>query len=398
MFFSKASICGLLTLLLGLPMQAQNRWLAEPLQYISPDSVYTWAYAGNNFRQTALLAEPQTAAMRFAAGSNVVAARDELLKQWQTLSAEFNIVGGGDNPLSDPQGIPSAIGTSLAAHLFLLTGEAGYVHFLERTVFNAAGRTLADTTLQAGNADRRSAAEVFMAVPSMIYATTPRRNELYVNLYTNATSTLHLGGQTFTFDQITNMPEDGSVKFRFSNLQHELPLKVHLRLPDWAVYPTERTTEVNMPYAFVDKAPKGLQVFVNGHEVDSVKPDAQGYLCIDRTWQNHDEIYIEFPFTPRFLRRTLPNGTAQRGELALQFGPQVYVVTPAPAADTYFSVNALPTLSTESDEQGNLLLKGYGFSSNKSTPQDAEAARMPYVASPYVSGYKGAVWLPEYGK
>ena len=33
-----------------------------------------------------------------------------------------------------------------------------------------------------------------MAVPSMIYATTPRRNELYVNLYTNATSTLHLGG------------------------------------------------------------------------------------------------------------------------------------------------------------------------------------------------------------
>ena len=153
-----------------------------------------------------------------------------------------------------------------------------------------------------------------------------------------------------------------------------------------------------MPYAFVDKAPKGLQVFVNGHEVDSVKPDAQGYLCIDRTWQNHDEIYIEFHFTPRFLRRTLPNGTAQRGELALQFGPQVYVVTPAPAADTYFSVNALPTLSTESDEQGNLLLKGYGFSSNKSTPQDAEAARVPYVASPYVSGYKGAVWLPEYGK
>ena len=78
MFFSKASICGLLTLLLGLPMQAQIRWLAEPLQYISPDSVYTWAYAGNDFRQTALLAEPQTAAMRFAAGSNVVAARDEL--------------------------------------------------------------------------------------------------------------------------------------------------------------------------------------------------------------------------------------------------------------------------------------------------------------------------------
>lgn len=61
-------------------------------------------------------------------------------------------------------------------------------------------------------------------------------------------------------------------------------------------------------------------------------------------------------------------------------------------------MNALPTLSTESDEQGNLLLKGYGFSSNKSTPQDAEAARVPYIASPYVSGYKGAVWLPEYGK
>lgn len=398
MCITRQTILGLLTFVMWLPLQAQNQWLTHPLQYVSADSIYTWAYAGNDFRQTALQAEPGTLTVRFEASTSVTEARNELLGQWQTIAPEFNIVGGGDDPITYPQGIPSGIGTSLAAHLFLLTGNAGYVDFLERTVFNAAERTLADTTLQAGCPDRRSAAEVFMAVPSMIYATTPGRDALFVNLYTNATATLHLGGETFTFDQITDMPDDGRVKFRFSNLQHELPLKVYLRLPDWVVSPSERTSGVGLPYTFVGKAPKGLQVYVNGHEVDSVKPNAQGYLCIDRTWQKHDEIYIEFPLTPRYLRRALPDGTARRGELALQCGPQVYVVKDAPAADTYFSVNALPTLSSESDEEGHLLLKGYGYLLSKSTPQDAEAPRVPYVASPYVSGGKGAVWLPEYGK
>lgn len=66
-------------------------------------------------------------------------------------------------------------------------------------------------------------------------------------------------------------------------------------------------------------------------------------------------------------------------------------------AEALLSVNALPTYSSKTDEAGNTLLEGTAFCPTLSTPQDAEAPRITYLAAPYESGAQGAVWVPEFG-
>lgn len=382
-------LCGCLAALcVVLPVRAQ--WLDRPLRYMPADSVMTWTYGGADFRQLAATAEPDTRMVTFGISPGVWQMRDTLAAQWCEMAAQLNVAGGGDDELRASQGIPAAVSTSLAACLYLMTADAAYFDFMERAIFNATLHTLTDSTLAIGCPDRRAAAEVLMAAPALMYAATPNRSDLYVNLYTNATAVMSAGGQTFTFDQITNMPDEGEVKFRFTQLKDSLPLRVHLRMPGWAV---RRPSPKGTPYIYIGNAPATPKIFVNGHELDDVKPDASGYVTIDREWRSQDEIFISFDLSPQFLRRTDAGGKALRGQLALQCGPLLYAVTTAHEG-CYFSANSLPEVLMGGSAGGSNALRGTAYR-YVGTPQDAEAPRVPFTAMPYREVQQGSVWLTE---
>lgn len=370
---------------------AQTQWLDRPLRYASADSVMTWTYGGADFRQLAVTAEPSTRMAVFGVTKEMRNMRDAMAAEWGEMVRRLNVAGGGDDELRAPQGVPAAVSTSMAATLYLMTGDAGYMEHVERALYNATLHALTDSTATIGGDDRRAAAEVLMAAPGLIYATTPERNDLFVNLYTNATAVLHMGGQTFTFDQITDMPDDGQVKFRFTQLRGAMPLRVHLRIPDWAVRRT--SARPGTPYIYIGHAPMAPQIYVNGHELDSAKPDSAGYMTIDREWRTGDEIFIAFDLSPQYLRRTDAQGRALRGQLALQCGPLLYAVT-TDLDGCYFSANTLPQVRPGESAGGSNALSGYAFR-HAGTPQDAEAPRVPYVALPYREVQQGSVWVTE---
>ncbi len=361
-----------------------------PLRFVPADSVFTWAYAGQGFPMIAQSLCPGVRAAELAVPSGAADYRQKVEKLWQQVQPELNVVGGGDDELSYGQGLPAAYGFNLNGLMLLLTGRAAHADMMERSLFNAVMRTLADSTLARRPDDLRAVAETLMGVPGVVYATTADERDLYVNLYTNATANLCLQHERFALDQITDMPWSGQVKFRVSRLARPLPLRVHLRLPDWAC---KRRLPLTA-FAYADTTACLPRVYVNGHEIEPLKADADGYVVIERTWRSLDEIYIDFPLVPQYVRRAeAATGATRRGALALQLGPVVYMVT-TPTEGCGFVAHDALRLSPHPAPSGRQQVEGDMFR-YAGTPQDAAAPRVPFLAVPYADGAPGRVWLSE---
>ena len=365
--------------------------LNPPLSFIPADSVALWTYLGNDIRALAATAAPGTPAADIGLPSGAGAAEAaQLQKLWQTYLPHFNVAGGGGDEQADPQGLPSLYAFSLGALLFQLRGEARYADAMERALFNAAPRTLADTAAGLPAEERRAAAAVVLAAPGAVYATTADGRALYANLYTNCTARLALQGQRFVLDQITDMPADGGVKFRFMNLRDTLRLRLRLRMPDW----TERRNAPGASWAWAEAKRTPVRIFVNGHELLRSEVDAAGYVEIDRAWRSMDEVYIDFPLQPQYVRRTDPaTSEAQRGALALQTGPLVYQCSEV--KPSCYANSTLPFRYTGAlTPAGQNIVQGTLFDES-GVPQDAAAPEVAVQAMPYAEGEPGTVWLRE---
>ncbi len=382
----------LLCLLFSLPARAGGREQGSklPLRFIAADSVATWAYLGGDFRSLAQAAAPGTPAADLSLPPSFSPQdRVEIERLWHQFAPHFNVVGGGDDELTAPQGLPALYGFSLGGLMFQLTGQAQYADAMERALFNAATRTLTDTVATFDRQDRRAAAAVVMAAPGTVYAASADGHDLYVNLYTNCTARLRLREQSFVLDQITDMPADGGVKFRFMSLRDTLRLRLHLRMPDWTAkrHPAGAL-------AWTDTVPTPVHIFVNGHELLQGEVNAAGYVEVERTWRSMDEIYIDFPLQPQYLRRTASaTGQAVRGALALQIGPQVYQcsgVAPSCYANSSIPFRLTGTLTPA----GQNVARGTLWD-EQDVPQDAAAPAVEIEATPYAEGAPGTVWLRE---
>jgi len=382
-------------LLAIFPLSAEGiryPWLREPLKYVPADSVQAWAYEGMDFRQMAMACcpNPRIAKNFFTADCND--RRDELAEAWEMFQPQLNIVGGGDDELKDTQGYPAAFVFSNAVPLWRLTGQAALADYMERAVFNAAMRIAHTPAPQRDKDDAEAASAILLLTPGLVYATSEDEKDFYINLYTNCTSRLSLQGERFMLDQITRMPAAGDVKLRLSQLEKPLHFRLHLRLPDWAV----RRVGTGLPYKYAGTQPAAPEVWVNGRAVEEVRPDGQGYLVIERDWQRGDEVFIRFALEPQYIRRAdSKSGEDIRGAVALQCGPQVYVVT-TPTARRYFSVNAPAALSDSVNDKGHHIVCGTMFSTDE-LRQDAAAPSFSFFAEPYADGAEGSMWGFEYG-
>lgn len=359
-----------------LPLHAQ--WLKRPLRFVPADSVLTWGYDGRDFRALAIMTDPNVTLPRIGVSREIWKDRKKLWDNWQAVEKEANVVGGAGNPLTEPQAMSALARLTRGATLFLMQGDAAFADHYERAIYNAAHHTAADTTLMPGTWEKSAAAQMLAATPGLMYATSDD-GDLYVNLYTNATAVLHVGGVRLKLDQITDMPLNGAVRLRLMGLKEPVRLCLRLRIPDWiGVRPTTA-------FSFSGGERLLPTVYVNGHEWENATPDEKGYVVIDRKWRSMDEVYIDFPLRAQFVRAraALPKDAAApiRDQATLQWGPLAYFIT-TPTGGCYFSLKDTPNVSTTLDAYGYPVLEGTMYR-YKGTPQDAKALSVPYAAYPY---------------
>ena len=279
---------------------------------------------------------------------------------------------------------------SAHAYLFLLTGHSAHADLIERSLFNATLQTAGRSSLPFKQRDRHASFESLMAVNGLMYATS--KEDLYVNLYSNSTSRINLNGTSFTFDQITDMPANGTVKMRISRLNHPVHFRLHLRMPDWLTGQMPQ----GFPFVYPKQSGKLPAIFVSGHELDEVKTDESGYVVIDRTWQSLDEVYFIFPLQPSFIRHiNASTHKEERGQVAIQVGPLV-MATDHTSAGHYFSTTAPTETSMDSSHSGLPTLHGTMYK-DAGIPADAQAESVPFSATPFCEQTEsvGDIWLKE---
>ena len=372
-------------LLPAVVLRGQTQWLRRPLAFVPADSVQLLSYIGPDYRRMVLSRDSSVTAPVFAITPEMERRRDEIATLCRQLTEHLNIVGGGDDERTVPQGLPARMGIAANAYMLLLTGRASHADIIERALLNASVQTAGRSSLPFRQRDRHASFESLLALPGLMYA--QQDDDLYVNLYTNSMARIHLPAASFSLDQITLMPVDGTVKLRFSRLAAPTRIRLHLRIPDWvcALLPQP------LPFAYA-RAPQPMpRIFVSGHELYDVTTEG-GYVVIDRTWQSLDEVYLTFPIVPQLVRRT-QGDRAVRGEVAVQVGPLVYAAQSLPA-DCYFSANAPLAFTGAESEAGYPVLRGQVF---LPAPADAEADSIGFIAVPFCEQTDGVgtVWLPE---
>lgn len=152
---------------------------------------------------------------------------------------------------------------------FLLTGHAERFDSIEHAYFHVLPGIIRNDSLPLNV--RHDAAQRFLDTIGNIYATDGKDN-VFVNLYENATANIQLEKFRLTLDIISEYPEGPLVKLRVGGLPDgQIPFTLRLRLqhPD---------------------AP--LPAFhINGRPIPSPVVE-DGFLVISRKWRNNEEIFF----------------------------------------------------------------------------------------------------------
>lgn len=265
--------------------------LRQPLKAIAADSVMVWSNGTLNWRMTALAFNKNLQSQPYTAHKKDFSS---LRQAWTTRRVNL---AGGTGAMNRAEAVYSAGQTlSMAAQWFLLTGESQPIDYAERALYNLLPYTLRQQRLS--DVERGAAAQSMLNAVGLIYAAS--EESVYVNFFVNSFAKIPLHHGQVAIDQITDMPYMPGTRLRVSGLlQGARQFTLRIRLPEWA---TAAATSI----------------IVNGHE-ERPKVE-QGYFVIDRTWNNQDEVYIRFPFTPRLVSNETGQQIVAHG--ALLFFPR----------------------------------------------------------------------------
>lgn len=140
------------------------------------------------------------------------------------------------------------------------------------------------------------------------YAYTKTDDTFYMNLYIGGEINTTMGDKKTRITVDTDYPWDGNVKIRF-NQEEEAKFAFAIRIPGWC---------------------REYEVAVNG-EVVKANPD-KGYVYIDRTWKDGDEITCKFKMEVQ-LNLANPNVREDLGKVAVSRGPLIYCLEEADNGD-----------------------------------------------------------------
>lgn len=236
--------------------------------------------------------------------------------------------------------------------MFMLHGDSKYIDCLERTLYNGVisgmsidggkffyPNPLASDGKYKFNADNTIERQPWFgcaccpsnlcrfipSVPGYMYAV--KDNSVYVNLFSDNTSTISVGKGKVVLREKTMYPWNDDVRIDVvSNSAGKFNMKI--RIPGWLrnkVVPSDL-------YFYDDSIKLNYSVSVNGKKVDGQIDN--GYLTIDRKWKKGDNIDIHFDMKPRLVKANA-NVYDDYGRVAVERGPLVYC---AEWADNDFDV------------------------------------------------------------
>ena len=296
--------------------------------------------------------------------------------------------------------------------LFLLHGESKYYDALERTLYNGVlsgisidgGKFFYPNPLQSMGQHQRqawfgcaccpsNAARFIPSFPQYIYAV--KDNALYVNLFAGNETTVKVGKQKVTLQQVTNYPWDGDIAMTVKKGSGQFA--INIRIPGWVrgqVVPSDL-------YHYADGKNLKYAIKINGQEIISELKD--GYVVIDRKWKSGDKVEVHFDMDARLVRA---NGkvAADKGRAAIERGPLVYCAEWVDNTCDVLSVllNQEPTYQlghktiADTDVQ-TLTLDAQTLkfdSAGKLQTKDETLTLIPYYAWAHRGNGNMAVWLP----
>jgi DUF1680 family protein len=158
---------------------------------------------------------------------------------------------------------------------------------------------------------------------------------LYVNLFVGSTVTVeNVAGADVELVQKTNYPWDGKVAITV-NPASAKRFSVRIRVPN---------RDISDLYASADNANGITSLAVNG---SLMKPTIErGYAVITRTWKAGDRIELEVPMKIQRVR-AIEAIEADRGKVALRYGPLVYNIEVVDVGDVTKVLPPNAPLTTE---------------------------------------------------
>ncbi|HEX7051183.1 MAG TPA: beta-L-arabinofuranosidase domain-containing protein [Longimicrobiales bacterium] len=158
-----------------------------------------------------------------------------------------------------------------------------------------------------------------LALPTWIYA--KDADGIYVNLFIGSTVDVgEVGGTPVQMVQKTDYPWDGKVAITV-NPETRKRMRVRIRVPN---------RSVSELYTSEPEANGILSLAVNGSPVE--QKIENGYAVIDRTWEPGDRIEFELPMKIQRVR-AIDKIEADRGKVALRYGPLVYNIEKVDVGD-----------------------------------------------------------------
>lgn len=239
----------LFCLMAVLPASAQSL-LKRPLQFVPADSVFVLPRGDHNIIMDIMAVAP------FIGPKPIEVTADDKRAFKQQ----------GDDVL---QGLSLTQRTSQSAKLLLLTGQSRYVEQVESSYFGSLPAALADDGILP-RSERIAAAQELLNLTGTIIATDGKR-DIYVNFFENCVTRIKTKKVRLLLDMISEYPDGPMVKLRIDGLDEaNVRFALHIRVPDKG-------------------APN--KYYLDGHEI--IRPIvSDGYLVIDRTWRNGEEIYF----------------------------------------------------------------------------------------------------------
>ena len=215
--------------------------------------------------------------------------------------------------------------------LFLATGDAKYINMMERTLYNAflsavgiSGKHVtyenplytAKTTSRTRGNERVAWPHIaccppnvirfFPLIPSYIYSTSDKTDDVYVNLFVANETQLDLHGRTLKLTQKTKYPEKGCICIDYHILdsgqtkeKETEPFRIRVRVPDWCK---------NSEWTF---------------NQTSVKPTVEKGYAVFTCDTSKGQIVLNCPM-PVVRMEAHPKVVDDRGRVALMRGPIVY--------------------------------------------------------------------------
>jgi len=242
--------------------------------------------------------------------------------------------------------------------------EASYADLYEQTIFNALLGSLAldgKTFYYPNPLDARTLRtswhsvpcctgnipRTLLSMPTWMYSKSP--DGINVNLFVGSTVKLdNVMDTTVELTQKTNYPWDGKVSIAV-NPSATKRFVLRVRAPQ---------RDVSVLYASTPAANGFTSMAVNG---ERITPKIEnGYAVIDRTWKTGDRVELELPMTVQRVR-AIDRIEADRGKVALRYGPLVYNIEKADVGDITKALAPDSALTTEWRGEllgGVLVIKG----------------------------------------